>query len=334
MKRIKSLLAVLAIVSMLFTVAFADGSAVSFANANYEIDGKTGDTVTFTVKSDADTDVYGGAYIQIAYDEATWNFTTKTLAADFGSGSISNRRGLLRITLNASQNVSVKSGQELATITATLKKDLTSDADFATAALKFNDNGKYTTDGKTKIAYDGAITVAKKAAQEDPTYTVTFKDGDTVVAEETATKDNGYKVTAPAANEKEGYTFDGWFNGEVKFDADAAVSADVTYTAKYTKINATEPTFAKNEVIGTVEIDGNEYTDIFKGEYSYTLNKYTKVTKVGVNVKSVATDVTKAFDKEVSIEGETTVAFKLALLGVDDTAKLETSALVEYADRY
>ena len=68
-----------------------------------------------------------------------------------------------------------------------------------------------------------------------PKVTVTFKDGDTVVATQTIT--SGSKAKAPAAPSKTGYTFASWISGETTVDAEAetsAITADVTYTAKWT----------------------------------------------------------------------------------------------------
>lgn len=62
-------------------------------------------------------------------------------------------------------------------------------------------------------------------------YTVRFLDGDQLVAALTVT-DKG-TVTAPALGAREGYTFEGWFNGETRFDFDAPITDDVTLTAKW-----------------------------------------------------------------------------------------------------
>ena len=67
-------------------------------------------------------------------------------------------------------------------------------------------------------------------------FTVTFKDGDTVIA--TATVKDGEKVAASdiPANlaDTQDAAFEGWFNGDSAFDKDAAITASVTYNAKWT----------------------------------------------------------------------------------------------------
>ena len=67
-------------------------------------------------------------------------------------------------------------------------------------------------------------------------FTVTFKDGDTVIA--TATVKDGEKIAASdiPANlaDTQDSAFEGWFNGDSAFDKDAAITASVTYNAKWT----------------------------------------------------------------------------------------------------
>ena len=66
------------------------------------------------------------------------------------------------------------------------------------------------------------------------TYTVTFNsDGGSAVA--AVTVESGQKVTEPTAPTKEGYTFDGWYNGETKFDFNTAITGNITLTAHWTE---------------------------------------------------------------------------------------------------
>lgn len=60
----------------------------------------------------------------------------------------------------------------------------------------------------------------------------------------------GQKLTEPTKPYKSVYTFDGWYNGEQKYDFDAPVFDEITLTAKWTYAggsswNATEPTTEK-----------------------------------------------------------------------------------------
>lgn len=60
----------------------------------------------------------------------------------------------------------------------------------------------------------------------------------------------GQKLTEPTKPYKSAYTFDGWYNGEQKYDFDAPVFNEITLTAKWTfaggsSWNTTEPTTEK-----------------------------------------------------------------------------------------
>ena len=65
------------------------------------------------------------------------------------------------------------------------------------------------------------------------TYTVTF---DSTGGSEIApiTQDYGTQITAPAAPQKTGYAFGGWYLGEEAYDFAAVVTEDMTLTAKWT----------------------------------------------------------------------------------------------------
>ena len=93
-------------------------------------------------------------------------------------------------------------------------------------------------------------------------YTVAFNtDGGTPVppAQEV---EYGLTATEPAAPEKTGYTFDGWYLGDEKYDFSAAVEQNITLTAKWTQ-NTYTVTFDPN--------GGNELAEADK----------TKVVKIG-----------------------------------------------------
>ena len=63
-------------------------------------------------------------------------------------------------------------------------------------------------------------------------YTVTFdSNGGTPVPQQELR--HGGKVTMPAAPTREGYTFDGWYLGDEKYDFSAAVKQNITLTAKW-----------------------------------------------------------------------------------------------------
>lgn len=73
------------------------------------------------------------------------------------------------------------------------------------------------------------------ACDQTKTYTVTFKDGDTVV-KTVSVKDGATIADAdlPADPAKDGAVFEGWFDGDKAFDKTAAITSDATYLAKWT----------------------------------------------------------------------------------------------------
>ena len=75
------------------------------------------------------------------------------------------------------------------------------------------------------------------ACDQTKTYTVTFKDGETVV--KTASVKDGATIAdadLPADPTKDGAVFEGWFDGDKAFDKTAAITGDATYTAKWTSL--------------------------------------------------------------------------------------------------
>lgn len=100
------------------------------------------------------------------------------------------------------------------------------------------------------------------ACDQTKTYTVTFKDGETVV--KTASVKDGATIAdadLPADPTKDGAVFEGWFDDDKAFDKTAAVTGDVTYTAKWTSLFTV--TFKDGDtVIATATVkDGEKIAD-------------------------------------------------------------------------
>ncbi len=83
-------------------------------------------------------------------------------------------------------------------------------------------------------------------------YTVTF-DNDGATATVMTPRNGAIGSRIPADPSREGYTFDGWFNGETKLTAETVISGDSTYTAKWTAITYTIAFSGGSESTGSVE---------------------------------------------------------------------------------
>ena len=84
-------------------------------------------------------------------------------------------------------------------------------------------------------AVNADITLTAKWVEGAPaTYTVTFdaNGGSDVLAQEIV---SGGKAVKPAAPEKDGYVFAGWYIGETPYDFDNAVTENITLTAKWSE---------------------------------------------------------------------------------------------------
>lgn len=96
------------------------------------------------------------------------------------------------------------------------------------------------------------------ACDQTKTYTVTFKDGDTVV-KTVSVKDGATIADAdlPADPTKDGAVFEGWFDGDKAFDKTAAITSDATYLAKWTSLFTV--TFKNGDtVIATATVKAGE----------------------------------------------------------------------------
>ena len=101
-------------------------------------------------------------------------------------------------------------------------------------------------------------------------YTVTFENDGEVYA--TAKAEPNKTVSAPAENPtkeatlNEAYEFDGWYNGETKFDFATLITSDITLTAKYTSFVPTTKIDLSNESVANTYLN-NAWV---KGSYDST----------------------------------------------------------------
>ena len=108
-------------------------------------------------------------------------------------------------------------------------------------------------------------------------YTVTFDSYGGTPVPPAQEVEYGLTATEPAAPEKTGYTFDGWYLGDEKYDFSAAVEQNITLTAKWT-LNTYTVTFDPN--------GGNELAEADK----------TKAVKIGEAYGELPTPTRKGYN--------------------------------------
>ena len=132
-------------------------------------------------------------------------------------------------------------------------------------------------------------------------YTVKFVDGESEV--KSVSVEEGKTIAdadIPADLTKDGYVFEGWYVGDVAFDKSAAITADVTYSAKWTKLH-TVKFVDGDETIKTATVkDGEKLKD---ADVPADLTATGKVFEGWF-------DGTTAFDKDATITADKTFAAK------------------------
>ena len=132
-------------------------------------------------------------------------------------------------------------------------------------------------------------------------YTVKFVDGESEV--KSVSVEEGKTIAdadVPADLTKDGYVFEGWYVGDVAFDKSAAITADVTYSAKWTKLH-TVKFVDGDETIKTATVkDGEKLTD---ADIPADLTASGKAFEGWF-------DGTTAFDKDATITADKTFAAK------------------------
>lgn len=132
-------------------------------------------------------------------------------------------------------------------------------------------------------------------------YTVKFVDGESEV--KSVSVEEGKTIAdadIPADLTKDGYVFEGWYVGDVAFDKSAAITADVTYSAKWTKLH-TVKFVDGDETIKTATVkDGEKLKD---ADIPADLTASGKVFEGWF-------DGTTAFDKDATITADKTFAAK------------------------
>lgn len=132
-------------------------------------------------------------------------------------------------------------------------------------------------------------------------YTVKFVDGESEI--KSVSVEEGKTIVdadVPADLTKDGYVFEGWYVGDVAFDKSAAITADVTYSAKWTKLH-TVKFVDGDETIKTATVkDGEKLKDA---------DVPADLTASGKAFEGWF-DGTTAFDKDATITADKTFAAK------------------------
>ena len=220
-------------------VDYSDGTSATIPVAAAMVSGfdssapATSQTLTITYEGKTTTyDVSISAAAPVTYD-----ITVNAGAGGTANASASKATAGTTITITATPN----GGYEIDKITLTPEggtaTDITSTKSFEMPAKKVT------------------VSVSFKASSVTPpgptTYTVTFKDGDSVLS--TVTVNSGEKVAKPADPTKTDHTFNGWYADATftaAFDFDQQITANATVYAKFTKNSVTPPVTITYTVTG------------------------------------------------------------------------------------
>ena len=122
--------------------------------------------------------------------------------------------------------------------------------------------------------FTGTVGIESGTIADSAKVTVTFNsDGGSTVAEQKVLR--GQKVSEPTAPTKAGYSFEGWYNGDTKYDFTGAVTENITLTARWkdsvnpvitglennkTYCDTVEFEVSDNVGVASVQVDGVEWT--------------------------------------------------------------------------
>ena len=130
--------------------------------------------------------------------------------------------------------------------------------------------------------FTGTVGIESGTIADSAKVTVTFNsDGGSTVAEQKVLR--GQKVSEPTAPTKAGYSFEGWYNGDTKYDFTGAVTENITLTARWkdsvnpvitglennkTYCDTVEFEVSDNVGVASVQVDGVEWTPDANGKYT------------------------------------------------------------------
>lgn len=186
---------------------------------------------------DYETDVK--AY-KAPYDKAVADYDTAAKAADDAKAAYEKAEQAVTDWNNTMFTVSFDTAGGTAVESQKVRRGSTATRPADPVRGGYTFQGWYAGDSKydfsTPVNADTTLTAHWKADTTEPKFfTVSFEPGngqpnwgDCIGA--------GLTVPKPADPTRDGYTFDGWYQGDAKYDFSAPVTADITLTARWSKV--------------------------------------------------------------------------------------------------
>ncbi len=158
-------------------------------------------------------EAYGSDVAAVTVDGCTFNSLTEKPGIAIG-----NLNEVTEVTVKDSEFIDCQAGDQE-------KYLYESDTDVATFVFDNENDNRIIIGDDEYIFKDNALVAL---------YTVTF-DSAEGTAVEAQVVENGEKVVEPVAPTRSGFTFAGWYNGDVAYDFDTPVESDLVLTAKWNK---------------------------------------------------------------------------------------------------
>lgn len=172
MKKIKILLAVITVLTILSTAVFAADSALSFGADTVEY--TEGESLTISVYSTVDASIYKNGHFVMTFDMDVWEFDMDASSVAVGGEKLiadysvdADPYNEIEVVLSRADYVDVTAGGKVADLVFN-KKD---GKNAIGTTFDFADNKKWKTGSasSTKLAYSGSIEVVAAAAPEPET---------------------------------------------------------------------------------------------------------------------------------------------------------------------
>ena len=175
-------------------------------------------------------------------------------------------------------------------------------------------------------------------------YEVTFKDEDGTILSNAQKVEYGNKATEPETPNKDGYTFQGWYNGDAKYTFAEEVKGNVELTAKWEK-NKYEVTFANYDGTiletqitehGIVPVyTGTTPTKVADNTYTYSFNGWDKeVVEATSNVTYTAIYTSTFIDYVIKFIDEDGIEISQKTYHFGDTVEQPTNPTKSTNEQY